>query len=641
VPRGVRWRQPAGAAALMALLVLLVAPAVPGATGGVALGHAQLVASSPSAGEIVATAPTELRLVFSEPLEPEFSYAEVTASDGTVVVAHGGAVDGDDAFQLVVRVPALDDGIYVVTWHSLSAADGHSADGLYSFGVGDTLGQTPSAVSTPAHEETDPLDTAARWLTYLGLFAALGVPLFLRLVLRVPAAALPMRIVGGLLAVSAAASLLLAIRAATESEGVFIDYLIGSRNGQLQLARALVLAVGAGVVLATAGRRAAWASATAAAAAAIGIALLVAAGHSAALPSPVAIVTQFVHVAAAAVWASGVGSLTVLMVRPEVLGVPRETVSVRTALPRFSALALAAIGLVATTGAYEAWSETETFAWFGTEYGRTLALKTALALAALTIGALNFFDGGRHRPWLGGLRIRVGVEIGLVLVVLVVTAQLAQTAPDEEGRGVALAPLPDAFGETVPGMTLSLVPGRPGVNQAIVTATGGIGYLPAELGLDRLDAQALTRLPLTPVGGGTQPAPMPSMEGMVMPTPAPAVGTEPRWIGNAIVLPAGTEWDANVRIFAADGVSELLRQRFSFTMGDDSVASGRLAAIVDPLAVIGLLLLVGGTLAVGLGAGGWRLPRCDAAASRVALVGGGAIGWVLGILIGASQLLRG
>jgi copper transport protein len=633
------WRRTAAAAAPLALLGLLVAPALPGAAGGAALGHAQLVASTPSAGEVAEVAPTELRLVFSEPLEAQFSSAEIRGDDGSVVVERGGAVDPDDAFELVLPLPALDDGVYLVVWRTLSAADGHTANGMFSFGVGDTGGVTPAGAQHDLHDEADPIDTAGRWLVYAGLIAGLGVPVFAWVVLRADPSRHTLRILGALLAVACVATLGLAVRAGAESGGALLDFLTGSRNGQLQLVRALVLALGAVAVLVAAGRRPGWASAISATAAAIGIALLVAAGHAAATASPVAIAVQFVHVAAASIWLSGVAGLITLLVRPALLGVGGGSVPMTQAVPRFSALALGSIGLVAATGSYAAWSQTETLALFASAYGRTLALKVGLVAVALSIGALNFFDGGRSRSWLGGLQMRLGVEFGLALVVLVVAASLSRTPPAAGEVGVALAPVPDAFGETVPGLTLSLHPGRPGVNGVEVTATGAVGGLPAELTLDRLDAPGTTRIKLTPVGSSANAAPMPSMDHAAM--PAPPTSTAPAWAGSAIVLPAGGQWDANVRLLSSDGEVELVRQRFAFTMGTDAVAEGRDRLIVDPIALVSLALVVGGALALGLGAGGWRLPRTDAVASRLALLVGGSTGALLGLAIGVSELLTG
>ena len=55
--------------------------------------------------------------------------------------------------------------------------------------------------------------------------------------------------------------------------------------------------------------------------------------------------------------------------------------------------------------------------------------------------------------------------------------------------------------------------------------------------------------------------------------------------------------------------------------------------------VIALILVILGALALGLGLGGVALPRCDAAASRGALMTGGAVSVALGLAMGIGALL--
>jgi len=144
-----------------------------------------------------------------------------------------------------------------------------------------------------------------------------------------------------------------------------------------------------------------------------GIALLILAGHAAALADPVPVVVGIVHVVAVAVWVGGLAGLVLVVFRPALIldGPPPR---MREVVPRFSALALVAIGMVAVTGAYEVWAETGQLLPIGTDYGRTLLIKTSLALGAFAIGALNYFDGGRMRPWLDGFPTRIG---GLLQIV--------------------------------------------------------------------------------------------------------------------------------------------------------------------------------------------------------------------------------
>jgi hypothetical protein len=110
------------------------------------------------------------------------------------------------------------------------------------------------------------------------------------------------------------------------------------------------------------------------------------------------------------------------------------------------------------------------------------------------------------------------------------------------------------------------------------------------------------------------------------------------WIADALVLPPGSGWDTSVRVLGADG-TELSRQRFAFALDDDGIDEGQVRTFLDPALGIAVLLLAGGALGLGLGLGGARLPRCEAVASRVALLGGGSVAVVLGGLIGVGRLV--
>ncbi len=621
-----RWRW-SGAVALVALLA---APAVPGVGGATVLAHAQLVASSPSPGTFLPEPPAELRLVFSEPLETQLTSLDLVAQDGTEVIVRGGEIDPEDPYALVATPPALEDGVYSITWRTLSAADGHTAEGFYTFGVGERGDAVlPQAGPGASHGETDPIAVIGRWLTYLGLLLALGLPIFHRLVIR--AGPTPRRLADVLglgLGVSAVATLVAAAASAVEV-GSIADYLFASRNGALQLARAIVAGAGA-VALLTAPVR--WSGAIAAVTGAVGIALLAMAGHAAGLSGPVPMVGQAVHVASAGIWIGGLVGLLALLVAPGLV-TKGKPIPMRTAVPRFSALALASIGMVVLTGAYAAWVQTGTLLNLQTEYGRTLLMKAGLVGGALALGSLNYFDGGRMKPWLDGFRTRLSVESMVAAAVLVMSAALATTPPTPEANGVAIEPIPDAFGVTAPDMSMHVVPGRPGVNRVVVTTSDALASAAGlDLTLDHLDDGTSTLVPLVLEGMEG----MPDMEGHGS---MATVDREGRidWIADAIVLPADSEWDTNVRILASDG-TELSRHRFAFTLDAAGVADGRVRDDVNPATAVALALLLGGALGIGLGLGGFALPRCEPLASRVALVGGGGTALVLGLMIGASRI---
>jgi copper transport protein len=624
-------------AAIAAVLAVLAAPALPGA-GPRVLAHAQLVASSPAAGSVLPESPDELRLVFSEPLEADFSSLDVYGQDGKPLIDHGGTVDPSDQFALVVADPNLPDGIYSLTWRTLSSADGHSAEGFFTFGVGNVVVEGATS-GGPGHVETDAVALIGRWLTYLGLLLALGVAVFHWLVIR--QGAMPVRLVQLLaagLVMAAIATLITAVLAGLETDAL-TEYLFGSRNGMLQLARAAVAASGA-VALVLVPARAA--GAVAAAVGLTGIALLVAAGHASALPGPAPLLAGVAHVAAAAIWIGGLAGLLALHLRPALM-VHGAVPTMRSVVPRFSAVALVGIGMVSATGVYAAWLETGTLLPLDSDYGRTLIIKSAIAVAAFSLGGLNYFDGGRMHAWLAAFRTRLGVEWAAGIAVLAVTALLATTPPGD-ARGVPITPIPDAFGAVAPGMSLDVVPGRPGVNRMVVTTTDALaaGSGSVELAVDRLDTGTTTRIPLTPEGMASMPGMegmegMPGMEGIDHGGGASDDGSV-EWTADAVVLPADSQWDTSVRIVSATG-TELSRQRFAFSMDDDGIANGALEPLITPAIGVAVLLLVGGALGLGLGLGGMALPRCEPIASRVALVGGGVSAVVLGALIGGGQLL--
>ncbi|MCA1572031.1 MAG: copper resistance protein CopC/CopD [Chloroflexi bacterium] len=628
-------RRVAGLAGFLAVLAMLAGPAVPGVAGGRVLAHATLVASSPGSGAVLPESPDEIRLVFSERLEVQVTSLDVATDDGRGILARTGEIDPDDPYALVVADPNLDDGIYQLTWRTLSAADGHTAEGFLSFGIGEVDG---TIVSEPGggmvHSQTDPIAVVGRWLTYVGLLLALGLAIFHRVVIRIgPMPTLLARGLGGVLLVSAVATLVAATASGLEAGGIG-EYLGGTRNGMLQVARGLVAGAG-GAALLILGPRSA--RSVAAATGLVGIVLLVMAGHAAALPGPVPIAGQVVHVVAAAVWIGGIVALLGLAVRPELL-TPSPAPSMRSLMPRFSALALVSIGLVVLTGVYAAFVQTGTLLDLGTEYGRTLLIKSGFAAGALALGGLNFLDGGRMMGWLDGFRSRITLEATLATTVLLMTAALAVTPPIEEPTGVAIEPIPDAFGNTAPGMGMEIVPGRPGLNRVVVTTTDAIAAASTlELGLDRLDDGSTTRVPLLPEGG-------PSIAGMDhggggMPATTDSDDGTVDWVADAVVLADGSQWDTRVRILSSAGDVEISRQRFAFTMSAGAIDDGRSVSLINPATVVASVLLLTGALGLGLGLGGMSLPRCERLASRVALVGGGLTAVVLGGMIGASRLL--
>jgi methionine-rich copper-binding protein CopC len=99
-----------------------------------AFGHALLDKAVPAVGGAVAS-PGEIRLKFTEAIEPRFSGIALTAEGGAAVPLGPVSVDPADPSVLIAKVgQALPPGVYAVTWHVVSA-DTHKTQGTFAFTV--------------------------------------------------------------------------------------------------------------------------------------------------------------------------------------------------------------------------------------------------------------------------------------------------------------------------------------------------------------------------------------------------------------------------------------------------------------------------------------------------------------------------
>jgi methionine-rich copper-binding protein CopC len=96
-----------------------------------ATAHAFLQHESPGAGETLASAPKEIVLDFTEPLEPAFSGVGVTDAAGHNVEAAHSVANGA---SMRVSLKVLATGVYRVSWHAVSV-DNHRTEGAYSFTI--------------------------------------------------------------------------------------------------------------------------------------------------------------------------------------------------------------------------------------------------------------------------------------------------------------------------------------------------------------------------------------------------------------------------------------------------------------------------------------------------------------------------
>ena len=112
--------------------LVTVAFLLAGATG--ALAHAFLERADPRVGSTVRTPPAQVRLWFTEQLEPAFSSVQVINEGGGRVDKGDSQVDPAAPKQLRISLSPLPPGIYKVIWRVLSV-DTHVTEGNFTFRV--------------------------------------------------------------------------------------------------------------------------------------------------------------------------------------------------------------------------------------------------------------------------------------------------------------------------------------------------------------------------------------------------------------------------------------------------------------------------------------------------------------------------
>jgi len=112
--------------AFVGALIALFAPA--------AAAHAFLDHASPRVGSTVHGPPAEVKVWFTQELEPAFSALRVLDKDGKQVDRKDKQLDPSDRAVMRVSLPQLPAGTYRVQWRALSV-DTHVTEGDFTFTV--------------------------------------------------------------------------------------------------------------------------------------------------------------------------------------------------------------------------------------------------------------------------------------------------------------------------------------------------------------------------------------------------------------------------------------------------------------------------------------------------------------------------
>ena len=512
-------------------------------TASPVVAHAILDSSSPAASTVLAQAPGEIALDFSEPVEERFASIrlfEAGDSDREIGIGTPRRLS-TDASALVAAIPPIPDGLYVVVWR-VTSADGHPVRGAFPFEVGDaSSGRGPEALDRiiasldGGSELVLPLGLA-RLLSYVGAILLIGSMVLhwrgpglsrVRTVRSMTIGALAF-VAGALMTLSMQGAHNAGVGWGGITDTALIADAAGTRVGLAMVARLALGVFWIAVILGAArglGSGAPWQNAAFLTAVATTFTFPLA-GHLGATQWPALHVPLgALHVGAVSIWIGGL--LGAAIGRADDVGL----------VARLSRLATWAMPVAVATGTVNAVRLVGGVSELGGgTYGRILVAKVSLVLAAVVCGLVV------------RRRLRSGTETGpslraevlTAVAVLAATASLTGTSPVGAGG-------PQAFTATLSQggviVDLAVSPARVGSAEVhvIFTPPGGA---------------------LDPIGEVQMRIELPSRD--IPAVPVDVVPAGPNHFVGIVQIPYAGEWTVEVRGKDGDGIV-----RWSTTMPID------------------------------------------------------------------------
>ena len=434
--RRVMTRRFLGIAVPLALFLTLLFPAVVSA-------HAILLRSDPAKDSVLSIAPKQVRMWYSEALNPAFSTAVVVDGENKRVDNRDAHVSSNDQTEMDVTLqPNLPPAVYIVIWRTDSAADGHILRGSFIFSVARADGSVPTLApgSNPGANVlgggnltglyTGQIDGPTLFnlimitLVELGAVFWMGAQLWINFVLTISAEAhgeerninervqrrferyfsLPTLIVLFLanigVLVGQALNLTGGDLASALSPSLLAGLATSGRFGIYWMMREVVILIAmilAFYMLLRQQRPRIVKTVLPIANLFLASALLIAitmSGHAAAVSPNIvsyAIVIDWLHLLAASLWVGGMMYIaTNYLPVLRRLQIPQQARSLVTVLPYFSPLAIAGVLIMAVTGPFNAAFHLTSWQQFlSTAYGRALLVKIALVGGLLITSAIH------------------------------------------------------------------------------------------------------------------------------------------------------------------------------------------------------------------------------------------------------------
>ncbi|MFD7439818.1 copper resistance CopC/CopD family protein [Streptomyces sp. NPDC059909] len=487
-----------GTATLLRLL-LITAALLGSVLSGTASAHAALTGSNPKDGAVLATAPKDVTLTFSE--QVALGNDSIRVLDPSSKRVDTGELQNLSSGSIVkygVTLHAgLPDGTYTVAWQAVSA-DSHPIAGAFTFSIG---APSQTAVELPKQEAggglVGTLYDIARYAAYAGFIVLAGGAAFVLACWPRGAAERPLQrlVVQGWVTLTAATLAMLLLRNPYTGSGELADAfdlgglkaVLETKTGAALVSRLLLLGAAALFVAVLFGAYARRGDAGAAEESAqekkergdltFGLAVggtVVAAGiagtwalsehASTGLQPGIAMPVDVLHLLAVAGWLGGLVAVLVALYRTPSLD--------RTAVLRFSRTAFASVVVLTLTGLYQSWRQVGSWsALTGTSYGQLLLVKVGLVAVLVGVAWIS-------RRWTAQLAEGTApvTETGTETEAEAEQEQEPETVPDQETadreRATQLARQKTALATARRKRIRDADPARTGLRRSVLAEAG-------------------------------------------------------------------------------------------------------------------------------------------------------------------------
>jgi copper transport protein len=387
--------------------------------------------------------PANITIIFSERPDPKVSYIHVTDSEGNRIDDGEFKITGENERQATVLLDKnkVHDGVYSISWLTLSKDDGHISKGTYVVGVGAMTDLSQNQENIVEHQETlTPIIAITKTPIMISQVCILGFVICDFIIWRgVPKtgarnaiheltlARFTKPIILSAVSITAAATILPFVQAydVTESGADYfknlVSLLYGTSSGTVWITRIVCSAVVLLVIyiysrqstvyskndqlreISNRKKTALLSFLVVATIASIATNSIV--SHSASIPSgpQLAIISDFIHFSAVSIWVGGLVYLSYVIfpklyyISSNVAGKVEQIVAqpdsiTLLTLSRFSTAASISLGVIGITGLYLAWIHINSIEdLFYSDYGKVLIIKLSIALPVLLLGAYHQF----------------------------------------------------------------------------------------------------------------------------------------------------------------------------------------------------------------------------------------------------------